>query len=238
MVLTKENNKLEHLAIIMDGNGRWAARRGLPRSMGHRKGAEVVKEITRAAGELGIKYLTLYAFSTENWNRSEDEVKTLMGLLRDYLQSDLKEVQQNNVRIRFIGEREMLDADIARKMAEIEADTLRNTGMTLCIALSYGSRQEIVNAVKKTAALVKEGDISLNDVDVKLFSDMLYTKDMPDPDLVIRTSGEQRISNYLLWQIAYAEFFFTDVLWPDFNKKLLEDIIKNFNMRERRYGKA
>ncbi len=236
--MTKENNKLEHLAIIMDGNGRWAARRGLPRSMGHRKGAEVVKEITRAAGELGIKYLTLYAFSTENWNRSEDEVKTLMGLLRDYLQSDLKEVQQNNVRIRFIGEREMLDADIARKMAEIEADTLRNTGMTLCIALSYGSRQEIVNAVKKTAALVKEGDISLNDVDVKLFSDMLYTKDMPDPDLVIRTSGEQRISNYLLWQIAYAEFFFTDVLWPDFNKKLLEDIIKNFNMRERRYGKA
>lgn len=161
-----------------------------------------------------------------------------MGLLRDYLQSDLKEVQQNNVRIRFIGEREMLDADIVRKMAEIEADTLRNTGMTLCIALSYGSRQEIVNAVKKTAALVKEGDISLNDVDVKLFSDMLYTKDMPDPDLVIRTSGEQRISNYLLWQIAYAEFFFTDVLWPDFNKKLLEDIIKNFNMRERRYGKA
>ncbi len=236
--MTKENNKLEHLAIMMDGNGRWAARRGLPRSMGHRKGAEVVKEITRAAGELGIKYLTLYAFSTENWNRSEDEVKTLMGLLRDYLQSDLKEVQQNNVRIRFIGEREMLDADIARKMAEIEADTLRNTGMTLCIALSYGSRQEIVNAVKKTAALVKEGDISLNDVDVKLFSDMLYTKDMPDPDLVIRTSGEQRISNYLLWQIAYAEFFFTDVLWPDFNKKLLEDIIKNFNMRERRYGKA
>ena len=236
--MTKENNKLEHLAIIMDGNGRWAARRGLPRSMGHRKGAEVVKEITRAAGELGIKYLTLYAFSTENWNRSEDEVKTLMGLLRDYLQSDLKEVQQNNVRIRFIGEREMLDADIVRKMAEIEADTLRNTGMTLCIALSYGSRQEIVNAVKKTAALVKEGDISLNDVDVKLFSDMLYTKDMPDPDLVIRTSGEQRISNYLLWQIAYAEFFFTDVLWPDFNKKLLEDIIKNFNMRQRRYGKA
>ena len=238
MVLTQNNNKLQHLAIIMDGNGRWATKRGLPRSMGHRKGAEVVKEITRAAGELGIKYLTLYAFSTENWNRSEDEVKTLMGLLRDYLQSDLKEVQENNVRIRFIGEREMLDADIVKKMAEIEADTQNNTGMTLCIALSYGSRQEIVNAVKKTAALVKEGDISLNDVDVKLFSDMLYTKDMPDPDLVVRTSGEQRISNYLLWQIAYAEFFFTDVLWPDFNKKLLEDIIKNFNMRERRYGKA
>ena len=236
--MTKEDNSLTHIAIIMDGNGRWATKRGLPRSMGHKKGAETVKEITRAAGELGVKYLTLYAFSTENWQRSPDEVETLMGLLRQYLKSDLQELQKNNVRIRFIGEREMLDADIVRKMAEIEADTLRNTGMTLCIALSYGSRQEIVNAVKKTAALVKEGDISLNDVDVKLFSDMLYTKDMPDPDLVIRTSGEQRISNYLLWQIAYAEFFFTDVLWPDFNKKLLEDIIKNFNMRERRYGKA
>ena len=226
-----------HVAIIMDGNGRWAQLRGRERYYGHMQGVEPVRAAVRAAIRRGVRYLTLYAFSTENWNRSEDEVKTLMGLLRDYLQSDLKEVQENNVRIRFIGEREMLDADIVRKMAEIEADTLRNTGMTLCIALSYGSRQEIVNAVKKTAALVKEGDISLNDVDVKLFSDMLYTKDMPDPDLVIRTSGEQRISNYLLWQIAYAEFFFTDVLWPDFNKKLLEDIIKNFNMREIRYKK-
>lgn len=236
--MSKDENKLRHLAIIMDGNGRWATKRGLPRSMGHKKGAEVVKEITRAAGELGVEFLTLYAFSTENWNRSEDEVQTLMGLLRDYLKSDLKEVQENNVRIRFIGEREMLDADIVQKMAEIESETLKNTGMTLCIALSYGSRQEIVNAVKKTAALVKEGDISLNDIDVKLFSDMLYTKDMPDPDLVVRTSGEQRISNYLLWQIAYSEFYFTDVLWPDFNKKLLEDIIAAFNKRERRYGKA
>ena len=236
--MSKDENKLRHLAIIMDGNGRWATKRGLPRSMGHKKGAEVVKEITRAAGELGVEFLTLYAFSTENWNRSEDEVQTLMGLLRDYLKSDLKEVQENNVRIRFIGEREMLDVDIVQKMAEIESETLKNTGMTLCIALSYGSRQEIVNAVKKTAALVKEGDISLNDIDVKLFSDMLYTKDIPDPDLVVRTSGEQRISNYLLWQIAYSEFYFTDVLWPDFNKKLLEDIIAEFNKRERRYGKA
>ena len=236
MVLTKENNKLEHLAIIMDGNGRWAARRGLPRSMGHRKGAEVVKEITRAAGELGIKYLTLYAFSTENWGRPSREVEALMKLLRDYLQSDLKEVQENNVRIRFIGEREMLDADIVRKMAEIEADTLRNTGMTLCIALSYGSRQEIVNAVKKTAALVKEGDISLNDVDVKLFSDMLYTKDMPDPDLVIRTSGEQRISNYLLWQCAYSELYFCDTLWPDFTRQELDKAIIDYQRRDRRFG--
>lgn len=235
---TDENNKLKHLAIIMDGNGRWATKRGLPRSMGHKKGAEVVKEITRAAGELGIKYLTLYAFSTENWNRSEEEVSTLMGLLREYLKNDLKEVQENNVRIRFIGEREMLDSDIVEKMAKIEADTIKNDGMTLCIALSYGSRQEILNAVKKTAAMVKEGEISINDIDVRMFSDMLYTKGMPDPDLVVRTSGEQRVSNYLLWQLAYAEFYFTNVLWPDFNKKVLEDIIKEFNARERRYGKA
>lgn len=235
---TDENNKLKHLAIIMDGNGRWATKRGLPRSMGHKKGAEVVKEITRAAGELGIKYLTLYAFSTENWNRSAEEVSTLMGLLREYLKNDLKEVQENNVCIRFIGERNMLDADIAEKMAKIESDTTANDGMTLCIALSYGSRQEILNAVKKTASLVKKGDISINDIDVKLFSDMLYTKNIPDPDLVLRTSGEQRVSNYLLWQLAYAEFYFTDILWPDFNKKVLEGIIKEFNSRERRYGKA
>lgn len=236
--MTTEVNKLQHLAIIMDGNGRWATKRGLPRSMGHKKGAEVVKEITRAAGELGVKYLTLYAFSTENWNRSEDEVKTLMGLLREYLKSDLKEVQDNNVCIRFIGERYMLDADLVAKMEKIEADTVSNTKMTLCIALSYGSRQEILNAVKQTATLVKNGDISINDIDVKLFSDMLYTKSIPDPDLVVRTSGEQRVSNYLLWQIAYSEFYFTDTLWPDFNKKVLEGIIKDFNTRERRYGKA
>lgn len=233
-----EDNKLQHLAIIMDGNGRWATKRGLPRSMGHKKGAEVVKEITRAAGDLGVKYLTLYAFSTENWNRSEEEVNTLMGLLREYLKNDLKEVQENNVCIRFIGERQMLDADISDKMLKIEADTAQNDGMTLCIALSYGSRQEILCAVRKTAELVKCGDISINDIDVKMFSDMLYTRNIPDPDLVVRTSGEKRVSNYLLWQLAYAEFYFTDVLWPDFSKKNLEIIIKDFNARERRYGKV
>lgn len=233
-----EDNKLQHLAIIMDGNGRWATKRGLPRSMGHKKGAEVVKEITRAAGDLGVKYLTLYAFSTENWNRSEEEVNTLMGLLREYLKNDLKEVQENNVCIRFIGERQMLDADISDKMLKIEADTAQNDGMTLCIALSYGSRQEILCAVRKTAELVKSGDISINDIDVKMFSDMLYTRNIPDPDLVVRTSGEKRVSNYLLWQLAYAEFYFTDVLWPDFSKKNLEIIIKDFNARERRYGKV
>ena len=236
--MTKEDNSLTHIAIIMDGNGRWASKRGLPRSMGHKKGAEVVKEITRAAGELGVKYLTLYAFSTENWQRSPEEVDTLMGLLRQYLKSDLQEIQKNGVRIRFIGERQMLDADILASMAKLEADTAANEGMTLCIALSYGSRQEILNAVKKIALLAKKGDILPEDIDIKMFSDMLYTKDIPDPDLVIRTSGEQRISNYLLWQIAYAEFFFSDVLWPDFNKQILEDIIKDFKTRERRYGKV
>ncbi len=236
--MTKEDNSLTHIAIIMDGNGRWASKRGLPRSMGHRKGAETVKEITRAAGDLGVKYLTLYAFSTENWQRSPEEVNTLMGLLRQYLKSDLQEIQKNGVRIRFIGERQMLDADIVASMAKLEADTVGNEKMTLCIALSYGSRQEIVAAAKKIAALAKKGDIRPEEIDVRMFSDMLYTKDIPDPDLVIRTSGEQRISNYLLWQIAYAEFFFSEVLWPDFTKQHLEAIINDFKTRERRYGKV
>jgi len=236
--LTDSTNKLQHIAIIMDGNGRWAKKRGLPRSVGHKKGAEVVKEITRATGELGVKYLTLYAFSTENWQRDPEEVATLMGLLRDYLKSDLKEIQENGVRIIFIGERQMLDADIVEQMAKIEAETAHNDKMTLCIAISYGARQEIVNAARKIAVLARRGDILPEDVDIKMFSDMLYTKDVPDPDLVIRTSGEQRISNYLLWQIAYAEFFFTPTLWPDFGKEELERIINDFNTRERRYGKV
>ncbi|MDD4557158.1 MAG: isoprenyl transferase [Alphaproteobacteria bacterium] len=222
----------------MDGNGRWATKRGLPRSMGHRKGAEVVEKITKAAKELGIKFLTLYAFSTENWKRPDEEVSTLMGLLRDYLKKDLEEIQKNNVRIRFIGEMNMLDKDIVESIKRIEANTAKNDAMTLCIAISYGSRQEILAAVKKTVALVKRGDISENEIDEKTFSDMLYTNDMPDPDLVIRTSGEQRISNYLLWQIAYAEFSFTDVHWPDFDENKLKEIIENYASRERRYGKA
>ena len=236
--MTKEENSLEHIAIIMDGNGRWAVQRGLPRSMGHKKGAEVVKEIVRAAGEAGVKFLTLYAFSTENWQRSQDEVDTLMGLLRQYLKSDLQELQKSNVRIKFIGENEMLASDIVAAMRKLETDTAQNDGLTLCIALSYGSRQEIVNAVKKTATLVKKGDISVDDIDIKMFSDMLYTKSIPDPDLLIRTSGEQRISNYLLWQLAYTELYFTKTLWPDFNKEELAAIIKDYKTRERRYGKV
>lgn len=227
-----------HLAIIMDGNGRWAQKRGLPRAMGHKKGAETVKKITRACGELGIKYLTLYAFSTENWQRSPEEVATLMGLLRDYLKSDLKEIQEKGVRIRFIGERYMLDSDIAEQMEKLEKETAANDKMTLCIALSYGSRQEIVAAARKIAAMAKAGQISPEDIDQKMFSDMLYTGEMPDPDLVLRTSGEQRVSNYLLWQLAYAELFFTPTLWPDFTKAELEAVLTDYSNRERRYGKA
>lgn len=235
--MTTKTGKLQHIAIIMDGNGRWAKKRGLPRSVGHKKGAETVKEITRAAGEMGVKYLTLYAFSTENWQRPAEEVETLMGLLREYLKSDLKELQENGVRIIFIGERSMLPPDIVEAMRKLENETADNDKMTLCVALSYGSRQEILQAAQKIAVLAKRGDITPEDIDAKMFSGLLYTKDIPDPDLVIRTSGEQRVSNYLLWQIAYAEFCFTDVLWPDFDRKCLEDIIKDFNARERRYGK-
>ena len=231
-------NKLEHIAVIMDGNGRWAAKRGMPRNAGHKKGAEVVIEVAKAAKEFGVKFLTLYAFSTENWKRSREEVDGLMNLLREYLAKDFKELKENDVRIRFIGERQMLADDIVAKMEELEKSTAQNKSLGLQIALSYGSRQEILHAVKQIAAEVKSGDISLKDIDEQTFSAMLYTAGVPDPDLVIRTSGEQRISNYLLWQIAYAEFFFTKTLWPDFNKNELREIIENYQTRERRYGKA
>lgn len=226
-----------HIAIIMDGNRRWAKEHSLPIAMGHKKGAEAVREVVETAAELGVKYLTLYAFSTENWQRPQEEVDTLMNLLRKYLKDDIKDLMKNDVKILFIGERAMLDSDIIHNMEEVERQTADNQKICVCIAISYGSRQEIVTAVKKIANLVKKADILPEDVDIKMFSDMLYTRGVPDPDLVIRTSGEQRISNYLLWQIAYAEFFFSPVLWPDFNKIELTKVIENFNSRERRYGK-
>lgn len=232
------HNQLNHIAVIMDGNGRWAVKRGLPRTAGHKKGAEVVVEIAKAAKELGVKCLTLYAFSTENWKRSPEEVGALMQLLRQYLDKNFKELEKNDVKIRFIGERYMLDADIVEKMERLEKNTADNQGIVLQIALSYGSRQEILNAAKKLAERVKNGDMQLNDIDEQAFSAMLYTADVPDPDLLIRTSGEQRISNYLLWQIAYSELFFTKTLWPDFTKEELKSIIENYQTRERRYGKA
>lgn len=235
--MVNTENKLRHLAIIMDGNRRWAKKRGLPAVAGHKQGAKTLEQVCRDAKDLGIEYLTLYAFSTENWQRSKEEVDALMGLLREYLKNDLKELQDNNTRIVFIGERDMLDADIVAKMNEIETETAHNNAFTICLALSYGSRQEILHAVKTIAQNVKSGIIDAEDIDEKYFSGVLYTKDIPDPDMVVRTSGEKRISNYLLWQIAYAELCFLDVLWPDFGRKELETVIKDYQNRERRYGK-
>lgn len=232
-----QTDRLCHLAIIMDGNRRWAKKHGLPVVAGHRKGAKTLEQVCRDAKELGIKYLTLYAFSTENWQRSTEEVSALMALLREYLKDGLKELQKNKVRIIFIGERNMLDKDIVKRMSEIEHETAANDTFTLCLAVSYGSRQEIVHAARCVADMVKNGSLQPENIDEKCFSDLLYTAGLPEPDMVVRTSGEQRISNYLLWQIAYSELYFTDVLWPDFGREELEKIIQNYNTRERRYGK-
>ena len=232
------DKSLKHIAIIMDGNGRWAKKRGLPRNSGHKKGAQTVIDIAKAAKEIGVKYLTLYAFSTENWKRSEEEVLGLMNLLREYLDKNFEELKENDVRIVFIGERNMLDSDIVSKMKKLEQETENNKSLFLQVALSYGSRQEIISAVKRAALMAVKQDISVEDINEDMFSKLLYTSAVPDPDLVIRTSGEQRISNYLLWQIAYSEFYFTDTLWPDFTKKELISIVENFNTRERRYGKV
>lgn len=228
----------KHIAIIMDGNRRWAKRHGLPQNYGHKKGAENVVKITRAMKESGVKYLTLYAFSTENWQRSEDEVGALMQLLREYLEKEFKEIMDNNVRIIFIGERDMLSQDIQEKIASIEKESAKNEDLTLCIALSYGSRQEILSAVKKVAQQALDKKIDIANLSQETFSSFLYTDGIPDPDILIRTSGEQRISNYLLWQLAYTELFFTETLWPDFNKEELMSIIEQFGNRERRYGKS
>lgn len=232
------DNSLEHIAFIMDGNGRWAQKRGLPRNAGHKKGAETVIEIAKAVKELQIKYMTIYAFSTENWNRSDEEVLGLMNLLREYLDKNFDELKKNDVRIVFIGERHMLDSDIVAKMKKLEEETKNNKSLVMQVALSYGSRQEILYAVKRAVDIAKKSDLTSDDITEKMFSDMLYTANVPDPDLLVRTSGEQRISNYLLWQIAYSELYFTNTYWPDFTKEELSNIVENFKTRERRYGKA
>lgn len=229
---------LQHIAFIMDGNRRWAKKRGLPAVVGHKKGAKVLIDTAKAVKSFGVKFMTVYAFSTENWQRDKEEVDGLMNLLRNYLDNSFKELEENNVKIVFIGERDMLAADIVAKMAKIEDKTRQNDGMTLCVALSYGGRQEIVAASKKIAKLVQSGSLKPENIDVSTFSSMLYTAEIPEPDLLIRTSGEQRISNYLLWQLAYSEMYFSQTLWPDFSKSELKDIIEIYNKRERRYGKS
>jgi undecaprenyl diphosphate synthase len=220
----------------MDGNGRWAKARGLPRVAGHRRGADAVRRVVRGAGELGIPVLTLFAFSTENWTRPADEVADLMGLLRHYLRSELEELRKNGARLRVIGKREGLAADIVRDIAEAENMTAGNARIDVNICINYGSRDEILRATRRLAQRVAAGEITVDDIDQKSFEHELLTAGLPDPDLLIRTSGEQRISNFLLWQCAYSELVFVDTLWPDFGKEHLEQAIVEFRRRERRYG--
>jgi undecaprenyl diphosphate synthase len=225
-----------HVAIIMDGNGRWAKKRLLNRINGHEKGSETVRTIVRTCREIGISYLTLYAFSTENWQRPKTEVKALMALLKKFLQSERKEMVENNIRLRVIGQLDRLPAEVREALDQTMAATKEQTGMNLILALSYGGRAEIVRMVREVAEKIKRGTIDPQAVNEGLVSDHLYTRDIPDPDLLIRTSGEMRISNFLLWQIAYTELFVTTTLWPDFSKEELLQILKDFQARVRRFG--
>jgi len=225
-----------HIAIIMDGNGRWAKARGLPRIAGHRRGADAVRRTLEAAGELGVPYLTLFGFSSENWKRPHDEVDDLMGLLRHYLRGEIAELHRNGVRLRVIGDRGRLSADIVALIENAEALTRDNQSINLTVALSYGGRAEIVAAARAVAAKAAAGRLAPEAIDEALIAAHLFTADLPDPDLLIRTSGEQRISNFLLWQCAYAELVFTKTLWPDFGRADLEQAITEFSGRERRYG--
>ena len=225
-----------HVAIIMDGNGRWAKKRGLPRTAGHAQGARVVEQILEDADHMGIRYLTVYAFSTENWSRPDSEVKALMNLLRTYMKTSLAKCARNNVRIRVIGDKSRLDRDLQDSIANLEKETASNTGIGFQIAINYGSRDEMVRAVRAAAQRVAEGEITPGEISEELISCNLDTAGIPDPDLLIRTGGEQRISNFLLWQTAYSELYFCEAAWPDFNKSELEKAVDAFNHRERRYG--
>lgn len=227
----------EHIAIIMDGNGRWAKKSGKKRIFGHRHGVKPVREVTEAAAELGLKYLTVYAFSTENWNRPREEVSALMNLLVKTLNSEVETLNKNNVRLRTIGDISSLPEDVLKKLNDTVALTDANTGLNLVLALSYSARWEILNAVKKIALNVKNDNLAPENIDEEIFRDYLCDGAIPDPDLLIRTSGEIRVSNFLLWQIAYSELYFTDKLWPDFRKEDLYEAIVEYQSRERRFGK-
>ncbi len=229
-------NVPQHVAIILDGNGRWAKKRGMPRNYGHAQGAKNVEKICEEAWRMGIKYLTVYAFSTENWNRPQNEVDALMKLLRNYMKTCLKTAAQNDMKVRVIGDITRLDEDIQKRILELEEATKDNGGLNFQIAINYGSRDEMIRAMKKLSDDCMKGSVKVEDITEELFSDYLDTKGIPDPDLLIRTSGELRLSNFLLWQLAYAEFYFTDVPWPDFTKKELEKAVVQYNSRDRRYG--
>ena len=226
----------QHIAIILDGNGRWAKAKGMPRNYGHTAGAKNVETVCQAAHDLGVKYVTMYAFSTENWNRPEGEVEALMKLLESYLKNCIKTADKNNMRVRVIGDTTRLSDRFQERIRELEAASAKNDGLNLQIAINYGSRDEITRAVRHLAADVKDGKLAVDAIDEACISGYLDTREVPDPDLLIRTSGEQRLSNYLLWQLAYTEFYFTDVPWPAFTKEELWKAIEKFNSRDRRYG--
>ncbi len=236
MPTTTRSSIPEHVAIIMDGNGRWAKQRGLPRVMGHRRGVEAVRETVRAAGDCGIRYLTLFAFSSENWRRPESEVSDLMGLLKAFIRRDLAELHRENVRVRIIGDRQGLKNDIRSLLEEAEQMTADNTKLTLVIAFNYGSRDEITRATMAIARDVAEGRLDATSITPELISARLDTCGMPDPDLIIRTSGEERLSNFLLWQAAYSEFLFVPEYWPDFDRQLFFSAIEQYATRNRRFG--
>lgn len=231
-------NVPQHIAIILDGNGRWAKAKGMPRNYGHAQGSKNVEKICEEAWRMGIKYLTVYAFSTENWSRPENEVAALMKLLRNYMKTCLKTAAKNDMKIRVIGDIEPLDDDIKSRIRELEATTTDNGGLNFTIALNYGSRDELTRAAQKMAKDCAEGKIKAEEIDESVFETYLDTHGIPDPDMMIRTSGEQRLSNYLLWQLAYSEFYFTDVPWPDFTKEELVKAIEEYNHRHRRFGKV
>ena len=233
---TNSPRKVEHVAIIMDGNGRWATQKGWPRLVGHRKGAERVKEIVNAAPDLGIKYLTIYAFSTENWKRTTEEVLGLMAIFSRYIEREADRMAAESVRMRFIGDRSMLNPRLKRLQTSIEQRTAAYDRLNLTVGINYGGRDEITRAVRDIARAVADGQLSPDQITEALISQHLDTADLPDPDLVIRTSGETRTSNFLPWQAAYAEYEFTDVLWPDFTAQHLAEIVNNFGTRERRFG--
>ena len=231
-------NVPQHIAIILDGNGRWAKAKGMPRNYGHAQGSKNVEKICEEAWRMGIKYLTVYAFSTENWSRPENEVAALMKLLRNYMKTCLKTAAKNDMKIRVIGDIEPLDDDIKSRIRELEAATTDNGGLNFTIALNYGSRDDLTRAAQKMAKDCAEGKIKAEEIDESVFETYLDTHGIPDPDMMIRTSGEQRLSNYLLWQLAYSEFYFTDVPWPDFTKEELVKAIEEYNHRHRRFGKV
>lgn len=231
-------NVPQHIAIILDGNGRWAKSKGMTRNFGHTQGAKNVERICEEAYKMGVKYLTVYAFSTENWNRPDAEVGALMNLLRNYMKTCLKTAEKNHMKVRVIGDKSRLDDDIRMRIAELEEASKNNDGLNFQIALNYGSRDEMVRAMKLMAKEIEDGTLHAEDITEERFETYLDTHGIPDPDLLIRTSGEQRLSNYLLWQLAYTEFYFADVHWPDFSKEELEKAIEQYNKRDRRYGKV